>query len=209
MDMYFKWDNDTKVMQLPVVPEEYNIEVSQNNTSVIVHNLGEVNLKGKRNLKEVSFDSFFPHCKYGFCACEPMQPYDYVKQIEEWMDNNTTLHFIITGTSVSMYCTIEAFPYGEKEIGDVHYSITLKEYRDPNARRIAKAVKTKTYQWKSGDTWGSVAKKQTGTSGNAKAIRKKNASVIKKAKKAYLKKHGVKSVKETVALVGYKVVIEV
>lgn len=204
--MFIKWDNDRQTLQLPVIPQSFEINGTCGNTSVIVQNLGEISLKGKRNLKTISFSSFFPKEKYSFCACEPMPPYDYIKKIEQLIDANETVHFIIPGTSVSIFCTIETFVHGEKGIGDVDYSLSLKEYKEITVNRISKTVKDKSYVWKKGDTWGSVAKKQTGNSSNAQNLKKINASVIKKAKKQYEKKHK-KTAKATVALVGYKVVI--
>jgi hypothetical protein len=114
-----------------------------------------------------------------------------------------------------MYATIESFSHGEEEKnGDVAYSIDFKEYRVPvtdtkstadgasSAAGTTKAKSETSYKWKSGDTWPKVCKKKLGTSKNYKKIRKNNMSVIKKAKKKHPKK------KETVALVGYKVVIK-
>lgn len=222
MNIFINWNDDKESIQLPVNPESFDIESSQNNTSVVVHSLGEINLKGKRNLKGVSFDSFFPAQQYDFCRCACEEPYAYIQKLEALLEDNTTLHLIITDTEINMQCTIESFSYGEAERnGDVYYSLNLKEYRvlkntDVTAnktanttikkaatKRTSKTVKSQSYKWKKGDTWHKVAKKKTGTSANYKAIRKQNKTVIKKAKKKYPKK------KEKDALVGYKVVIKV
>ena len=222
MNIFINWDDDKESIQLPVNPESFDIESSQNNTSVVVHSLGEINLKGKRNLKGVSFDSFFPAQQYDFCRCACEEPYAYIQKLEALLEDNTTLHLIITDTEINMQCTIESFSYGEAERnGDVYYSLNLKEYRvlkntDVTAnktanttikkaatKRTSKTVKSQSYKWKKGDTWHKVAKKKTGTSANYKAIRKQNKAVIKKAKKKYPKK------KEKDALIGYKVVIKV
>ena len=222
MNIFINWNDDKESMQLPVNPESFDIESSQNNTSVIVHSLGEINLKGKRNLKGVSFDSFFPAQQYDFCRCACEGPYAYIQKLEALLEDNTTLHLIITDTEINMQCTIESFSYGEAERnGDVYYSLSLKEYRvlkntdvtanktanttikKATTKRASKTVKSQTYKWKKGDTWHKVAKKKTGTSANYKAIRKQNKTVIKKAKKKYPKK------KEKDALIGYKVVIKV
>lgn len=45
MDIYIKWDSDKKGFLLPINPEGFELSDSMNNTSVIVHNLGEINLK--------------------------------------------------------------------------------------------------------------------------------------------------------------------
>lgn len=222
MNIFFNWDDDKESIQLPINPESFEVEGSQNNTSITVQNLGEINLKGKRNLYGLSFESFFPAQQYDFAQCAYEESYSYVDKLKGLMENNTTLHLIITETDVNMQCTIESFSYGEAERnGDVNYSLSLKEYREfkntdvstnktvnnevkkASTKRTSKTVKSQKYKWKKGDTWHKVAKKKTGTSANYKAIRKQNTDVIKKAKKKYPKK------KEKDALVGYKVVIKV
>ena len=222
MNIFINWNDDKESIQLPVNPESFDVESSQNNTSVIVHNLGEINLKGKRNLKGVTFDSFFPAQQYDFCRCACEEPYAYIKKLEALLEDNTTLHLVITDTEVNMQCTIETFSYGEAERnGDVYYSLSLKEYRvlknadvtvnktvnktvkKATTKRASKTVKSEKYKWKKGDTWHKVAKKKTGTSANYKALKKQNKDVIKKAMKKY------PAMKEKDALVGSKVVIKV
>ena len=222
MDIYINWNNDKSSIHLPVNPESFSVEGSQNNTSVNIQSIGEINLKGKRNLFGLSFDSFFPAQKYNFAKSKYKEPYVYIEKIKKLMEKNTTLHVIITETDINMQCTIESFEYGEAERnGDVQYSISLKEYRefrnvDMNAnktvnkkvkkaatKRTSKNVTSQKYKWKKGDTWHKVSKKKTGTSANYRAIRKQNTAVIKKAKKKYPKK------KENDALVGFEVVIKI
>lgn len=229
MDIYIS--GNKKEVQLPILPASIGVQMSQNNTSVVVHNFGEINLKGKRNLYAVSFDSFFPHERYDFCKCEPLEPYEYVEIFQKWCEDNETLLLTVSGTLISTFYTIEQFDYSEKDgTGDVYYSISLKEYRNPysttnnstkttvkndtvkktTTKRVSKTVKSHSYKWKKGDTWNKVAKKETGSSANAKALKKLNKKVINSAKKEYRKKHPkVKTIKETTALIGKKVVIKI
>ena len=216
MDMYIKWTESgkTKQIQLPVLPSSFTMGNSQNNTSVTVHNLGEINLKGKRGLWEITIDSIFPKEQYKFEHGTHKERYSYyVKTIRKLLTYNTTVIFLITGTNISFNCTITDFSYGEADgTGDVNYSITFKEYREisvekvkskiQNKNRVTKPADTGAYKWRKGDTWQKVCKKKLGTSKNWKKVRKNNLAVIKKAKKKYPKK------KEVLALVGYKVVIK-
>lgn len=216
MDILIKWDDDKESLQFPVNPSSFSQGMSQNNTSLYIHDFGELNLKGKRALKTISWSSFFPARDYYFAKVPYKEPYDYyIKNINSLLEKNTTVHLVITETDINMYATIESFSHGEEEKnGDVAYSIDFKEYRVPvtdtkssangasSAASTTKAKSETSYKWKSGDTWPKVCKKKLGTSKNYKKIRKNNMSVIKKAKKKHPKK------KETVALVGYKVVIK-
>lgn len=228
MDIYIKWNNDTESIQLPVLPASFEVAGSQNNTSVNVHNLGEVNLKGKRNLFEISFSSFFPCQQYDFCKCEAMEPSYYVQTLQKILEDNTTVHVIITDTDCNFFCTLESFDYDMKEkTMDVGFNVSFKEYRvvnpvttqatvknkkvkKPRTKRTSKEVKSKSYTWKKGDTWNKVAKHQTGDSANGSALKKINQKLIDKLSLAYYKKTKTdKKIKMDDILVGQKVVIKV
>lgn len=212
MNIYIKWDNDSRSIQIPILPESFEIEDSINNSTVTIHNLGDINLKGKRSLYGLSFDSFFPAQKYGFAKCPFKDPYDhYIKKLKNLFESNTTLHVIITETNINGHFTIESFAYGHDEkTKDVHYTLAFREYRTiksvsagtSKAGRTNKGVTKKTVTWKKGDTWQKVTKKVLGSSKTYKTQKKNNKSVISKAKKKHPKK------KEKDALVGYKVVIK-
>ena len=205
MDIYLNWDSDKKSILLPINPESFEISGTQNNQSTYVHNLGEINLKGKRGLYSITLESFFPAQKYSFRHGKYHDPYGYYcKKITKLYEKNTTIHLIITETDVNMFCTIESFSHGEADrSGDVKYTMVLKEYREVvAAKRISTKSKVTTYTWKKGDTWSKVVKKCLGSSSTWKTVRKNNATTIHKAKKKHPK------AKETVALIGYKVVIK-
>ncbi len=205
MNIHIKWSDDKKAIQLPILPPSFMVEDSINNTTVTIHNLGDINLKGKRGLWGLSFSAFFPGQKYDFAKTEYHDPYEYyIKKLKNLFENNTTIHVIITETDINGYFTIEAFEYGHEEKGnDVSYSLELREYREPSASgRVNKGASNKSHTWKKGDTWQKVTKKALGSSDKWKAVRKNNKSVRNKA----LKKHPKK--KEKDALVGYKVVVK-
>lgn len=205
MDIYLNWHNDEKSMLIPINPESFEITVSQNNQTEYVHDFGEINLKGKRGLKGITLESFFPGQKYGFQHGKFHDPYDYYcKKLNSLFNKNTTIHLIITETDINMYCTIESFSHGEAAGSrDVKYSLVLKEYREVvAAKRISTKSKTATVTWKKGDTWPKVVKKVKGTSSTWKTVRKNNMAVINKAKKKHPK------TKETVAMIGSKVVVK-
>ena len=205
MDIYLNWDNEEKSMLLPVNPSGFEISGSQSNTSLYIHNMGEINLKGKRGLYGLTLESFFPGKKYDFEHGKHHKPYEYYcKKLKALYERNETMHLIITGTNINMFCTIESFAWGEEDgSGDVKYNLQLKEYREVVAsKRTSTKKKQKTYTWKKGDTWPKVVKKALGSSSTWKTVRKANTTMIRKAKK----KHP--EAKETVALVGYKVVIK-
>ncbi len=180
-----------------VVPPEYEVTSESNNTQVVINSLGEINLLGKRKLKNISFSSFFPAQKYSFCAYTTFPaPMESVKLIES-MKNNGVMRLTMTGTPVNMDCTIESFTWGENDgTKDINFTLEFKEYRKvkvttkpkketlssnvvPAATaRGAKEVGSTTYTVIKGDNLSKIAKKLTGSSANWKAIYEQNKEVI-------------------------------
>lgn len=113
-----------------VLPSEYELTSESNNTQVVVNSLGEINLLGKRKLKNISFSSFFPKQKYSFCEYTTFPtPKESVKLIEK-MKNNGVLRLTMTGAPVNMDCTIENFTWGENDgTKDINFTLEFKEYR--------------------------------------------------------------------------------
>lgn len=184
-------------VRLPVLPPEYTVLSEQSNTAVTVCNLGEINLLGKRNLKQISFSSFFPR-RYdkGYCEYHADDPESMVEEIEKLMEQGT-VQLTITGTNIDMPVTIESFEWGEKDrTGDISYTLTLKEYRyvsipssvlekeqsdeadtESTERPQPEQTGPQTYTVKKGDCLSTIAKKLTGSS-NWRPIYEQNKNVI-------------------------------
>jgi len=180
-----------------VLPPEYELESGSNNTQVVINSLGEINLLGKRNLKNISFSSFFPGQAYSFCEYTSFpEPTESVKLIED-MKNNGVLRLIMTGTPVNMDCTIESFIWGENDgTKDINFTLEFKEYRKVKVKakkkkeplpqkvtpatteRPAKEISSTTYTVVKGDNLSKIAKNLTGNSANWKAIYEQNKDVI-------------------------------
>ena len=113
-----------------VLPPEYEVTSESNNTQVMINTLGEINLLGKRKLKNISFSSFFPEQKYSFCEYTTFPtPMESVKLIEK-IKNNGVLRLIMTGAPINMDCTIESFTWGENDgTRDINFALEFKEYR--------------------------------------------------------------------------------
>lgn len=190
-------------LAIPVLPSEYKVQSSQSNRSENIIGIGEVSLKGKRNLRTVSFSSFFPfrkdssYCRKG----KILKPLQYVNAIER-MKQVGTVKLVITGSPLRMTCRIESFEWGENDgTGDISYTISFKEYRHISAskssvmqdtasggqgvdtaqaqesQRTEPQRSTQEYTVKKGDTLTAIAKRLTGSS-NWKQIYNANRSVI-------------------------------
>ncbi len=192
--MEFWINNGTDKFRLPINPPSFEVSDSQNNETIQVHTVGEVNLLGNPNLTTMTLSSFFPNQEYHFCQYTGFpKPYECVGKIRGWMRSKYKVQLVITGTDVNMTCTIESFTCGEEDAtGDVKFEIALKKYQPIGYTKRVTTKKTntnkKTYKVKKGDTLAKISKKVTGTSSNASAIYKKNKKVIEKAAKRHKRK---------------------
>lgn len=118
-------------VSFPVSPADFEVTNPYNNTTVNILNLGDINMIGKKGLSGLQFKSFFPAQPYSFVQTLSIaNPYDYVSRIKKMAESGQPCTISITGTDVSMPCTIENFRYEEKDqTSDVYFSISLKEYR--------------------------------------------------------------------------------
>ena len=197
------WLKGSSPLRFPVLPGEYKIQGSRGVETVNINAIGEVDLEGMRELKTVSFSSFFPRL-YDSSYCEfsrIKRPDRYVKQIEQIMNSGTT-RIIITGTPINFPCRITAFEWGEDDgSGDIAFSITLKEHRKiviskssvgaegstaaqnedtaskDTSKREDTREKPKTYTVKRGDCLSSIARQLTGSS-NWHALYGQNKDII-------------------------------
>lgn len=183
------------------MPAEYTVTSEQDNTSVTVCNLGEVTLRGKRKLQQISFSSFFPrYYDSGYCDVRSKSPITMVKKVEK-MKRAGSVKLIITGI-LSMKVTIESFEWGENDgTGDITYTLSMKEYRTvsipasvlvkeqpaqpatsgsdggTSGRDQPEMTGTQSYTVKSGDSLSAIARKLTGST-NWQAIYEQNKAVI-------------------------------
>lgn len=184
-------NNGNQKFRLPILPPDFQVKSSSSNERVRINAIGMINLLGKKELKELSIETFFPSQNYSFVAYNTFpKPWECVKMIEGWKDSGTPSRLIITGTSVNMEVAIDDFTYGPADgTKDVYYSLSLSEYvriKDTknnvgkNTTTTNRPAPTKTATGKKpyivikGDTLITIAKKQTGNASNYKKIAKDN-----------------------------------
>lgn len=127
---------ENNIIQFPVPPKSFDVNVANNNTTININSIGELNLLGKTGLKQVSFESFFPAQHYKFCSCTPLRPYSYVDKLEIWRTNGKPCKFIISGTNVNFPVSINKFTWGEHDgTNDLYFVLELAEYRYTNGSK--------------------------------------------------------------------------
>lgn len=136
-------------IRFPVNPESITVESPYGFNDVQVTHLGEYSVFGERQLKSMSIESFFPgeynssYCEYA----EILAPEDYVNKIEEWRDKQKPLRLIVTGTNINIPVTVREFSTEYERaghIGDIHFTLSLKEYRPQEYRKALDLTKTPT-----------------------------------------------------------------
>ncbi|APC81798.1 TPA: LysM peptidoglycan-binding domain-containing protein [Clostridium botulinum] len=203
--MYLGINDGEEGFILPVLPEKIEFDEDGNNKTYDIINLGEINTINKPKLMEISFESFFPKHKGPYVSSEQLfEPSFYIGEIREWRDKKQKIRFIFTGSPLEIndLFTVENFkPYEEGgEVGDVHYSIELKRYKNYAAKKVVivnkkdsnkKAVKTsnkpprpstikpKTHTVSGNDTLWHIAKRYLGDGNKWPQIYNLNKDKIK------------------------------
>lgn len=181
-------------LRIPVLPSSYQVSTSQNNTTVNINGLGEINLLGKRGLATVGFSSFFPYRYQSFCETSIKRPKEYIRLLEK-MKRNGAMKLHITGI-VSMNVTIESLDYEENDgTKDITYTLNMREYRylsipQSTLKSQSQSQETvtirdspvpkasgKTHTIIKGESLISIARKETG-SADWEAIYEANKSII-------------------------------
>ena len=201
---WFTWP-DGKKTRLPVLPSTLEVSNGSQNESVNIARLGEVTIIQDPAAKTISFSSIFPARYSSICEFRNFsKPWDYVNKINKFKNNEKPSRFLITGTPINIYVTIEEFVYreGEGDIGDIYYDLTLKEFRFVSPRKITvktkKAAakrpntksKPKTYKVKKGDTLWAIARKYYGNGAEWKKIWNANKTMLIKRDKRNIKQPG-------------------
>ena len=191
----------SSVIHIPVLPEKLTVKSPGKNETATVLELGEVSLLRRRGLRQVSWESHFPaHDAPYVSAWEGLSPVDYVRDIEDWRDTRESGRLSITGTdlNINMAEAVEDFSYEERggEVGDIYYSLTLKEWKDysavtvslPSPSRAVKsapkrsgkpeAVSSKTHTVVKGDCLWAIAQKYYGDGSRYPELYQKNKATI-------------------------------
>lgn len=189
------------VIHIPVMPEKLTVKSPGKNETATVLELGEINRIKQRGLREVSWESHFPANNAPYVTgWEGLSPVDYVRDIEDAQDTRESGRFSITGTdlNINMAVAVEDFSYEERggEVGDIYYSLTLKEWKDYSAVTVSlpapkRAVKSKpkrsgkpaaassrTHTVVKGDCLWAIAQKYYGDGSKYPQLYQKNKATI-------------------------------
>jgi nucleoid-associated protein YgaU len=177
-------------LRLPVNPESYAYSSPFHYDETEVESLGEVTNIGYRGLKDFTISTFWPrdynpaYCSYsGFRT-----PASFVEQIEKWRNARAPIRYVVTGVKgANTSVTIRDFEVEAERAGspgDVYFTLTLKEFRQPSVKVVdtskskssstkksrpapQKSTQVKTYTVKKNDSlWKIAARKDVYSDGN-------------------------------------------
>lgn len=197
--MWLTYNAEKEKIQLPVLPELFQVKNGSNDESVNVTGLGEIIIMQSRPALQFSFSSFFPATKFpGLQVDSITKPLTLIEKINTWKASKKPIHFIATACNVDIYARIADFQYHEAggDPGTYQYTITLKEYREITVRqvkvnipkatatvqksepRVDNTVTPQTYTVKSGDCLWNIAKKFYGNGAKYTTIYNANRGTI-------------------------------
>lgn len=195
--MWITGNAEQEKLQIPVLPQKFNVSIGSKNTSVDVTGLGEITIKQSRPAYQFSFSSFFPRTNFPGIENVPLtDPQKCVERINGWIESKKPVHIIITGAGIDAYCTIEKFNRYEEggDVGTIYYDLTLKEYREVTLRQVSVAGSTatvepaqtrvdntttpKTYTVKKGDCLWNIAKSLYGSGADYTKIYDANKGTV-------------------------------
>lgn len=201
-EIWLTYNSNKKRLQIPVLPEKIEISYPDKNDTVYVYGVGEVTIKKHPGAFVMKWSSFFPAAKCQGCISNPKKPKECLDFLKKVMEIEKPAKIVYTGGAcrLSSQCTIE-FEASEEggDLGTIHYSITITEYKKTSIRKLkvknkngskkkAKVKKTSNrtssksksgkYTVKKGDCLWNIAKKFYGKGAKYTVIYNANKKVI-------------------------------
>ena len=138
-EIWLTYNSNKKRLQIPVLPEKIEISYPDKNDTVYVYGVGEVTIKKHPGAFVMKWSSFFPAAKCQGCISNPKKPKECLDFLKKVMEIEKPAKIVYTGGAcrLSSQCTIE-FEASEEggDLGTIHYSITITEYKKTSIRKL-------------------------------------------------------------------------
>jgi nucleoid-associated protein YgaU len=198
IQIWLTYNNGAEKLRLPVPPESFELSTGMNNTVVNIHELGELNLLGKRKLKAITLTSYFPAMDDGVAQYTGFpSPSECIDMIGKWRESGKPIRLLIVGDTLKINeaMAIENFNVSQKHgPQDIYFTLELKEYRfvgrtaDQNGATSAVALLAEytgnsrnvdrtipdTYVFQAGDDLWSIARRFYGDGSRMSELRTRN-----------------------------------
>lgn len=142
-------------IRFPVLPDVFNVKSPGKNEVVTVLELGDINIIRDKGLTEIAWKSFFPAHNGPYVSVGSVNsPMSYVNALQNARDQKRHGRFVLVGEGlkISHEVAVESVDYDEKggEVGDIYYSIKLKQWKNYGATTISTTSAKKTKVVRSG-----------------------------------------------------------
>lgn len=138
IEFWLTFNNGAEKLRLPVPPQSFEVSTGMQNTTVSVHELGEINLIGRRRLKSIMLSSYFPIREDALCQYKGFPaPAECIDRIARWRESGKPIRLLIVGDSFRMNeaMAIESFNVSQRKgPQDIYFTLELKEYRFINRK---------------------------------------------------------------------------
>lgn len=138
IEFWLTFNNGAEKLRLPVPPQSFEVNTGMQNTTVTLHELGEINLIGRRRLKSITLSSYFPLKEDGLCQYKGFpSPAECIDLIARWRESGRPIRLLIVGESFRMNeaMAIESFTVSQRHgPQDIYFTLELKEYRFINRK---------------------------------------------------------------------------
>jgi len=138
-EIWLSWQNQKEKLRLPVLPSRFEFRNTANNTNIDLANIGEFTKIQAPSADIINLASFFP--KEGGSIVEYNdfpEPWECINTIKRWKLSKKPIRLIVTGTPINYAVSIDSFNYveGDKDVGDIDFQLTLKEFIFVTPKRI-------------------------------------------------------------------------
>ena len=138
-DIYISDKDKKTVLQFPIIPEEMpSLSKASKNEEFETFNNGTFNIIGDAGLMEFSLESWLPAKgrNYAFQRVKNINPDSYINLINNAMATKKPIRIVIVRGNGTFVCnntfSIESFEYNENKIGNIVFSLSVKQWRDYN-----------------------------------------------------------------------------
>lgn len=122
-------ENNRRKIELTVNPESLTVSDSVENNRLKVDRLGQVNLPGRRGLKEVSIITFLPDRSSPFYSGESVS--GDLKLIDRWKEKRTKVRIVVSDPKLNIRALLDSASVTLREgRKDVFIDWTFSEYKE-------------------------------------------------------------------------------
>lgn len=147
MQMYLTAVKSKERIQIPLLPDKVSVKTSAATVNASILKLGEVKIPRGSNLAGYSWDGTLPgeHMRKFAFLCSWASPSGIAATLKSWMENGTTLNFLVTELTINVDVFIDSFTFEYSGgSGDITYNISLTVRRNLSISTIPPPVTVPT-----------------------------------------------------------------